>query len=167
MSLEDIRISRPTELLRDAWRHCCLCEGVQKIEAEIKFDAGVAEISAGETLTGSLSGDTGVVDTVELLSGSWAGGDAAGYVTMSSPTGIDDDGHWGTDNESLLSSGPGSATLNGEGTKKVYGFTYPQRDLVFDEGKWYCQWHYPWRFRRLREDENVIDIHDGGIYDGV
>lgn len=162
MSLENIRISRPNWLLRDAWRRCVLC-CARATYVEAPFDNGTAEFAKGETVTGATSGDTGIVAEVELVSGSWAGGDAAGYLTLSSPTGLDSDGHWGEDNETITSTS-GSATLNGKGTKKVQGFSYPQRDMVFADGRWYCRWHYNYRFKRKREDENVITIQDGGLH---
>lgn len=43
---------------------------------------GVEEIEAGDTITGATSGATAVVDAVEPDSGTWAGGDAAGTLTL-------------------------------------------------------------------------------------
>jgi hypothetical protein len=40
---------------------------------------GTNELAAGETITGATSGATAVIKEVLLYSGSWAGGDAAGF----------------------------------------------------------------------------------------
>lgn len=60
----------------------------------IEFDAGTAAISAGDTVTGGSSGATGValVDAV-VTSGSYGGGDAAGYIAVGAVSGtfIDND----------------------------------------------------------------------------
>lgn len=46
------------------------------------FDAGENEILVDDELIGVLSGDTGIVTEVTLLSGSWAGNDAAGFIRL-------------------------------------------------------------------------------------
>lgn len=43
---------------------------------------GTTEIAAGNTITGATSGATAVVKEVLLYSGSWAGGDAAGFFVL-------------------------------------------------------------------------------------
>lgn len=43
---------------------------------------GTNEIEAGETITGATSGATAVVKEVLLYSGTWAGGDAAGFFVV-------------------------------------------------------------------------------------
>jgi hypothetical protein len=48
---------------------------------------GVTEITAGQTITGATSGATAVLTRVVKTSGTWAGGDAAGYFVMASKTG--------------------------------------------------------------------------------
>lgn len=54
---------------------------------ELEFDTGSAAINDGDTVTGSTSGATGVVARVVLESGTFAGGDAAGRLILSSTTG--------------------------------------------------------------------------------
>lgn len=49
------------------------------------FDTGTAEIAAGDTVTGTSA--TGLVVSVSVSSGSWAGGDAAGTLVLTSVTG--------------------------------------------------------------------------------
>ena len=48
---------------------------------------GTTEIVEGNTITGAISGATAVITRVALQSGSWAGGDAAGYLIFASQTG--------------------------------------------------------------------------------
>lgn len=55
---------------------------------QVRFGTGTVAIAEGVTVTGATSGATGVVTRVVLQSGSWAGGDAAGRLILSSMTGI-------------------------------------------------------------------------------
>lgn len=48
---------------------------------------GTTEIVAGQTITGATSGATAVVSRVRIISGSWAGGDAAGVFYFAEKTG--------------------------------------------------------------------------------
>lgn len=48
---------------------------------------GTYEIAEGNTITGATSGATAVITRVALQSGSWAGGDAAGYLIFATDTG--------------------------------------------------------------------------------
>lgn len=48
---------------------------------------GTYEIEEGDTVTGGTSGATAVITRVALQSGSWAAGDAAGFLIMASATG--------------------------------------------------------------------------------
>ena len=48
---------------------------------------GTTEIQEGDTVTGSISGETAVVKRVILTSGTWAGGDAAGRLIVYSVSG--------------------------------------------------------------------------------
>ena len=48
---------------------------------------GTTAIAEGNTVTGAVSGATGVVGRVILASGTWAGGDAAGTLVLTSQTG--------------------------------------------------------------------------------
>lgn len=54
---------------------------------ELEFDTGTIEIAEGSTVTGATSGATGVVDRVVLETGTFAGGDAAGRLILSTVTG--------------------------------------------------------------------------------
>lgn len=55
---------------------------------ELAFTSGgTTEIAVGNTITGATSGATAVITKVVLLSGTWAGGDAAGRFYFASQTG--------------------------------------------------------------------------------
>lgn len=53
----------------------------------LNFTAGTAEIAIGDTVTGVTSNASGKVINTALSGGSWAGGDAAGYLIIYSVTG--------------------------------------------------------------------------------
>lgn len=58
-------------------------------ELELSFTSGGTYVTAiGNTVTGATSGATGVVSRVVVRSGSFAGGDAAGTITIASETGV-------------------------------------------------------------------------------
>jgi len=48
----------------------------------LPFTSGAVEISPGQTITGETSSATARVEAVEITSGSWDGGDAAGTLTV-------------------------------------------------------------------------------------
>lgn len=48
----------------------------------LPFDAGAIEIKVGDKVKGATSGATGIVTAVCVLSGTWAGGNAAGYLDI-------------------------------------------------------------------------------------
>lgn len=55
---------------------------------ELAFTSGgTYEVLEGDTITGATSTETAVVERINLTSGTWAGGDAAGWLTLSSPSG--------------------------------------------------------------------------------
>ncbi len=59
-----------------------LLAATMKLYAHIPFDTGTTEIVAGDTLVGSTSTASHTVHSVTVLSGTWAGGDAAGYLIL-------------------------------------------------------------------------------------
>lgn len=129
---------------------CWLC-GKTYTYYELQFDAGAVEPTVGETLTGASSGDTGVVVSVTLESGTYAAGTAVGTVELSSVTGASSDDQLEAfeDNESITGStgGAGMMTTNGEARKKVYGRLYPDTELAFRDGHYYCRDHYEYKYR--------------------
>lgn len=72
------------------------------------FTVGTAEISAGDTLTGATSAATAHVEAVTVSSGSWAGGDAAGTLTLRRLSGTTP-----TSGENLKLSGSVACTMTG------------------------------------------------------
>lgn len=55
--------------------------------SQFNFAVGTKEIFAGDTIVGHLSGATALVKAVVVQSGSWTGGDAAGYAIFTDMTG--------------------------------------------------------------------------------
>lgn len=53
----------------------------------VPFNTGTIAFVQGDTVTGTLSGATGTVVTTEVQSGTFAGGDAAGFVALTDVTG--------------------------------------------------------------------------------
>ncbi len=52
------------------------------------FDSGgTTELKTGDKIEGNSSGATGIIRAIEITSGSWAGGDAAGYLYFSTTSG--------------------------------------------------------------------------------
>jgi len=153
----------PSENRGEKWRACVMCDKWRK-EAELPFDSGSTEPTADETLTGATSGDTGVVESVKVYSGSWAGGDAAGFVRVSSISGDDFDTQTiFQDNEQVNGSvgGNNMFTMNGAGQVKKYGRMYPQSEMVQRDGKWFCKAHYRFRYRHKDMDDVRINIDEG------
>jgi len=148
-----------SEYVGEARRACTLC-GTTTLKAEVVFKTGATNpggvgVTVAETITGGTSADTGVVEQIILTSGTWAAGTAKGYMSLTSPTGLDSDGHWGTDGETVTSTG-GTFVLDGEGTKKVDGYLYPESELVEFRGRWYCKPHFHFRWRQTLLDERTI-----------
>lgn len=54
---------------------------------QLRFSLGTSQINDGDTVTGATSGATGVVARVAVQSGTWAAGDAAGLLILSTTTG--------------------------------------------------------------------------------
>lgn len=55
-------------------------EPIKPIASGIAFDTGTSEIARGDIITGAASGATGRVVRVDIDSGTWGGGDAAGVI---------------------------------------------------------------------------------------
>lgn len=123
--------------------YCATCSGDLYKTVELQFDSGSVEPTEDETLTGATSGDTGVVDSVKLESGTWAGGDAVGTVYLTSPTGIGDDGECFEDDETVNGSTGGTniLTANGDGITKSDGMPWPEGETGLYKGQRYCAQH--------------------------
>ena len=77
----------------------------------LNFDAGTAEIEEEDTVTGA-GGATGEVLSVVLSSGTWAGGDAAGYLVLFNVSGDY------VNNEALSVGGAPKAVANGTASNR-------------------------------------------------
>jgi hypothetical protein len=76
---------------------------------EVAFTSGgVAELTEGETITGATSAATAVVRRIQVTSGTWAAGTAAGWLTISGQTGT-----FQAENLNASSGGANIATIAG------------------------------------------------------
>jgi hypothetical protein len=73
----------------------------------LAFDTGSIEIEVGDTITGATSGKTATVTSVTINSGTLAGGDAAGFISIK-----DNSGTW-TNSEPINVGGVQRALVNG------------------------------------------------------
>jgi len=140
------------------WKACSDCFS-RWVTCELKFNAGSTLPPVGETLTGGNSGHTGVVTEIEtLLSGTWGGGDAAGYIHLDTLSGLDEEQYTIFEDEELITGSTGSLTADGDGQVKIWSVLYPKELMVKEDGRWYCVWHHGWRFRPKHRDEEKIKI---------
>jgi len=73
----------------------------------LAFDAGTLEISEGDSIVGGTSGKTATVTSVIISAGTYAGSDAAGYISVKNNSGT-----W-TDGEKIQINGINHADVNG------------------------------------------------------
>ena len=151
-----------TELAGDKYDSCTIC-GTQTYRVVVHFDSGSVAPTVGETVTGATSTDTGVIESVTLTSGTYAGGDAAGIIILTSPTGYD--GNTSlifSDNEHLngSTSGANFSDVNGITGINRSGRLHPDWNLITYRGVKYCKAHFFYRFKREWEDESKIDISE-------
>lgn len=64
-----------------------LIEAVIGVTYTLAFTSGSTEIEAGDTIEGATSGATALVQSIAVTSGTWAGGNAAGTLTLRRVTG--------------------------------------------------------------------------------
>jgi hypothetical protein len=140
----------------DKWYDCYSCGPARK-RVEMQFVSGSVEPTDGETLTGATSGDTGVVDSVELVSGTYAGGDAAGWIELKTYTGADMDEYRAFQaDESINGSTGGDGMLTVaqyQPSVKITGRKYRESDTVVYKGRRYCRAHFNSFIRKDRLDE--------------
>lgn len=117
---------------------------------ELSFDAGSAEISEGDAVTGATSSATGTVTRVVLESGSWDGGDAVGRLIFASITGTFQDNEnlqVSSSTKAVAASADSAITMSGTGgrfefvnhnftgstdTKRMYGCDGANHAFEFD-----------------------------------
>lgn len=122
------------------WKGCVKC-GKPEFRIVLQYDAGTVEPAVAEVLTGVTSLDTGIVAVVTLESGTWASGDAAGRIYMTSGTGVDENNAWGTENEAVTGS-VAAALVHNKAWRILDGRMHPLDNLVYRDGKYYCRAHY-------------------------
>jgi len=152
----------PQERLLTGWDTCDFCGG-KHVQVDLKFTSGSVAATVGETITGASSASTCVVVSVVLLSGTYAGGDAVGWLKCSAPSAWDfDTQRWGTSGENLNGSTSlnNFATLDGLGEIKKYGHLHPGSALTTRDGKRLCTAHYNWYFGPHDRDAEIIDIRE-------
>lgn len=145
------------------WKPCRLCT-TKWVTAELKFDSGSVEPTVDETLTGATSENTGVVTEVEdLISGSWAGGDAAGYLHMDTLVGDDPEQYSIFSDNELINGGTAGdncLTVDGQGNVKIWAILWPKRMLTKFRGFYYCPEHAKFRMRPILRDEDKLIIKE-------
>jgi hypothetical protein len=77
--------------MNHAFHYRCTIQTRAK-KQQLFFDGGVTAFVVGQTIEGAETGAKGLIDVVVLSTGTWAGGDAAGYVVLESIDGIFVDG---------------------------------------------------------------------------
>jgi hypothetical protein len=140
----------------EKYRSCVTC-GMDFVRYELQFDAGTANATVGETITGSTC--TGVVTNVTLESGSYSAGTAVGTLELSGVTGAADDLAF-IDNENLVGSSTFRGVANTKAIGKHYGLFYPESSLTERDGRFYCPTHYTWRFTLKDRDDSKLDIEE-------
>jgi hypothetical protein len=150
----------------DHYYECHICGTVSYVSV-LHFDSGSVVPTVGETVTGATTGDTGVIDSVTLSSGTYAGGDAIGVIVLSSVTGYNQDTLLVFQNDENLNgstSGANFATVNGTMGVTRNGRVYPEWMTIEYEGRRYCRDHFPWRYRREWQDDEKIDLKETERY---
>lgn len=146
----------------DHYEACHTC-GPLAYRVVLHFDSGSVAPTVGETVTGATSTNTGVVDSVTLTGGTYAGGDATGVIILTSPTGYNrDTSVIFSDNEAVngSTSGDNFATVNGAHGVTFDGRLYPRRELIEYRGLKYCASHFHWLFAREWQDEAKVTVNE-------
>jgi|TARA_Y100000034_G_C6836823_1_gene378267 hypothetical protein len=86
VELTDLKDATDDSFINDAVVHMSLFKEtpLNPEQTELVFTSGgVAEPAVGDIIEGATGGATAVIDVITLTSGTWAGGDAAGYMSIS------------------------------------------------------------------------------------
>jgi hypothetical protein len=99
----------------------------------MSFDAGTNEPTIGDAISGGTSGATGTITAYTLVSGTWAGNDAVGTLTVNNITGsfVNDDLWTNTTESETLATQNGTAAV-------VDDTDYIKVGIVLDDGT--IQW---------------------------
>lgn len=132
---------------------------------KLSFTSGGVVFTVGATLTGATSDASGVIKTIVLSSGSWAGGNAAGYLILYSVSGaftsgetisddtltIDEEGHTTKSAGTATASGVLIPQTNAAGTPTTTTQTLPSDSTYYD-----CL------FSNISTSGNYISTSDAG-----
>ena len=132
---------------------------------KLNFTSGSVVFTTGATLTGAISDASGVIKTIALSSGSWAGGNAAGYLILYSVSGaftsgetisddtltVDEEGHTTKPAGTATASGTLLPQTNAAGTPTTTTQTLPSDSTYYD-----CL------FENISTSENYISDSDAG-----
>lgn len=113
---------------------------------KLNFTSGSVVFTTGATLTGAISDASGVIKTIVLSFGSWAGGNAAGYLILYSVSGaftsgetisddtltVDEDGHTTKPAGTATTSGTLIPQTNAAGTPTTTTQTLPSDSTYYD-----------------------------------
>lgn len=113
---------------------------------KLSFTSGSVVFTAGATLTGATSDASGVIKTIVLSSGSWAEGNAAGYLILYSVSGaftsgetisddtlaVDEEGHTTKPAGTATTSGTLIPQTNAAGTPTTTTQTLPSDSTYYD-----------------------------------
>ncbi len=113
--------------------------------AFVAFTSGSTEPSLGDTIWGDTSDENGILEFLSLESGTWGGGDAAGYMLLSNLTGVVGDWTSGEDftantstpgNHGTLTALPVDcfATLDTRNNKLVLDFDAASNEVAMFQG---------------------------------
>lgn len=109
------------------------------LRRKVQFSSGgTASIQPGDTITGATSAATATVAAVDLTSGSWAGGDAAGWLWLHSKTGTFQAEGLNTAAQSNIASISGATSTAGPGGSMKRNGTEPLPDTG---ASWKSDWH--------------------------
>lgn len=126
---------------------CSILVREQKQKLTIKV--GTVAFTVGEIVTGAASHAHGIIESYTHTSGTWAGGDEAGYLIITDITGIFQTSEAITDPKGGTAQASGPATLHTDAT-----------------GKPYYHWHVPTTSTACRfyTPGNKVIMLDSGVY---
>lgn len=157
-------MASPNEFTRnqgDKWFECKLC-GKVYLFVDLRFKSCSAEPQVDEILTGGTTNCTGRVNKVVLLSGSYAGGDAAGYILLNSPTGYKWPNDICFDKDEAITGDLGAVlTAAEDGLLKRSGRLWRLGDTILKDGDRYCIDHYKMHWdKRITDRAKSTEVED-------
>lgn len=89
---------------------------LKAVDERLSFNTGSGAFTVGQTVTGASSGATGIIIAVVVTSGSWGGGDAAGYLVIRGGNGYN---YTISPSENITDPLGGLAKATGDGSAKA------------------------------------------------